>query len=186
MGKRLILFSGGVESTAMLSVSAIDDIALSVYDRGEPDPLFDAAKATEIAKVLNRRHVFGWLDIGVMRPRDAFVYQTYALVSAATLWVSKDPTITEVWYGLKRGDPTPNVVEPYRMCMKAWKAMHPRVPFRAPFINKTERQQWDMIPDRVRPLVRNCLHGNECGTCRKCLKLKTMPGSYWDKEIPNG
>jgi hypothetical protein len=176
---RLILFSGGVESTAMLSRSAPDDIALSIYDRGEPDPTFDVVATIGIAKALERRQVFAHLDVGVMRARDAFVYQTFALTAAASLWVSKDPSITAVWYGLKKGDPTPNVADQYWLCMEGWAAMHPNVLFTAPFLELDEREQWELIPAAVRPLVRNCLTVKDCGTCRKCLKLKALPGSFW-------
>jgi 7-cyano-7-deazaguanine synthase in queuosine biosynthesis len=176
---RLILFSGGVESTAMLARSAPGDIALTIFDAGEPDPTFDRWGVTGIALALERRLAFGRLDIGKARDRRAFVYQTFALTAGASLWVSKDPSITEVWYGLKKGDPTPNVAEQYHRCMDGWAAMHPGVPFRAPLIDLTEAEQWLQIPAKVRSMVRNCLFGTDCGTCRKCVKLKALPGSFW-------
>ena len=187
MGKRLILFTGGIESTAMLANSFVGDIALTLYDRGEPDPLFNMDAARAIAKLLNRRHIVGWMDVGIVRDRSHTVFQLFHLMAGASMFVSKDPSITEVWFGLNSAEPAPMWVVIVRRMIEGWKLLHPDVPFHSPLIAYSAREQWDMIPEHVQPLVRNCLHDTQCGTCRKCLKLKTMPGSLWNpKEEPSG
>ena len=52
--------------------------------------------------------------------------------------------------------------------MEAWKLMHPTIPFLHPLDHLSKRQQWELIPEDVRPLVSSCIYHAMCGQYYKC------------------
>jgi len=178
MTERLILFSGGVESTALLTLYQPGDHVMVVehaHDKtSDPMAPFKILKAMGIENVIKPR-----FDLGVPTNGPA-MYQLHWLLAVAGVFVEKRVRIRQVWYGLHQGEPhEPRTRGEYERLKTMWAAWHPQVSLVSPFIHLTKDWQWDLIPDEVRPLVRNCLTLNDCGTCRKCLELKALPGSFW-------
>lgn len=166
---RLILFSGGVESTALLTMSKPDDVVLTI------DPVFptdlktyDKARAEKIAACFGHRVHYA----GASVPNSAlrFVHQMRAFVSICNLWVAKDQRITEVWCGRNSAEPSSELRPFIEQMMFAWSVLHPLVAFLHPLDHLTKRQQYDLIPQEVRPWVSSCIHHRFCGTCHKCLE----------------
>lgn len=183
MSERLILFSGGVESTAMLTMADPKrDVVLTVRDYGEPDPLFEELAVARICGNLGFSVNFAYMNCGTAREPSTFTYQLFALMAAASMWVSKRPEITEVWHGMHSGGPNANIKEAYYRTIHGWAVLHPKVHFYSPLDHETKAEQWARISDKIRPFVRNCLHGNACGACRKCIDLKALPGSFWSTQ----
>lgn len=177
---RLILFSGGVESTALLTLAKPDDIVLNVVAEGEPKT--SSWRAIEnIARHFDIRVERAYISSGGASEEGRSVYQLYWLTAVASLRVMQKPKITEVWYGLHAGEPhAGSVQEDFIALRKTWEAVHPNVKLMWPLYHLTKEQQWDLIPEEIRYMVRNCYYLNNCGTCKKCLELKSLSGSFWD------
>jgi len=177
---RLILFSGGVESTALLTLAKSDDILLTIEPTFPNDlPSYSAPKIDAIAEYYGLKIRYCKVEIPIEPKPFRFVHQMRIFVSLANLWVAKDWAITEVWCGRNVKEPNDNLRPLIDQMMNAWNVLQPRVPFQHPLDHLSKRQQWDMIPADVKPLVSSCMYHQMCGTCRKCMELvclsETLP-----------
>jgi radical SAM superfamily enzyme YgiQ (UPF0313 family) len=116
------------------------------------------------------------------------------LFSVAHIVVSRNPAFTEVWYGenSNHADETERLREYSAQVLhdQAWKILHPTVKYSSPLEHVTKRQQWNMIPDQVKPMVVTCtqqFHNypvatpptisfegitmRGCGRCGKCCEF---------------
>lgn len=166
---RLILFSGGVESTALLVQAKPGDVLLTILPTYPNDwATFRKNSSEGIAKHHGFDVRYARIDIPIEPLPYTFVHQMRSFVSVANLWVAKDKTITEVWCGRNNKEPG-EVLAPFiEQMMTAWTVLHPEVPFLHPLDHLSKRQQWDMIPAAIRPLVSSCIHHRFCGVCYKC------------------
>lgn len=170
---RLILFSGGVESTLMLQESAPEDFivtVLGVYP--EYAPAYNP-RSREIARYYNRYIEEVVISLPFI-PAVQNVHQLYYFLLVASLWVVKFPEIETVCYGRYKGEPFSHNVETYRSARRWWMALYPEVPLVIPFERHTKKEQWDRIDPQVQPLISSCLYGFRCGQCRKCLEFNKL------------
>lgn len=178
---RLILFSGGVESTALLTIAnRHNDMALFVNDTSHH--LDRTADMNAAANVL-RAMAFPMLSVdlcvwgGNLRRRP-FVQQMWSFMAACSLVLAKHDAFNEIWYGMHRGEPNEVCRHQHYAAVHGFEKAH-GVHVTSPLIRETKEQQWERIPAHVRPLVRNCFTADACGTCKKCAQLKQLPGSFW-------
>lgn len=167
---RLILFSGGVESTLLLCEADPMDTVVTI------EPTYPYGMATyrkdtteKIAQALGFEIKYARVHIPIEPEPYHFVHQIRTFVSVANLWCAKDTRIKEVWLGRSRDD------RPARQNMyDAWSLLHPDVKFHRPFEHLSKREQWDQIPDNIKPLVSSCFFHKNCGVCDKCVEVKKM------------
>lgn len=181
---RLILFSGGVESTALLANAREGDFALTVFDDTPGgDKTARLTWCEEIAETLGVRLETASVSISRRRdyPREGYIHQLWWLFSAVNLWIAHDRSVKTVLYGLENTPLNEMSADALSRVRRALRLLH-GVDIEAPLRYLSKAQQWDMIPAEVRPLVRNCYWRSDCGRCAKCKQLKALPGSFWDKE----
>lgn len=173
---RLILFSGGVESTALLTKASKDDIVMTIRDISPNDHYtYHPNRIEEVARAMNVQIQYTDLKIPIQKTK-GFVYQLWTFVPISIMWISRFPEITEVWYGLNNTEPSTSAKNDFERCVKIWKVAFPQIDLRFPLRHLSKEQQWVMIPKHVRPLISTCLNNNFCGTCRKCVELKKLRG----------
>jgi len=204
MERRLIFFSGGLDSTALLTLSTPDDIIVTIIDTpGNKVNWFhdvDIAKVKKIAKHFNRFIYFNPVHIPVAEiEKGQGVEQTNVMFSIANNWARiKGESLKEVWWGVYDSEMEHNLDNKKlrRDWFKAWEILHPNIKFHNPFGHLHKSDCWKMIPDQVKPLVHVCRaipKGNiETCICNKCNRHRraitpgSYSGSYHRKIIPEG
>lgn len=183
--RRLILFSGGVESTAMLFVRHPDDLLVTIEDTSPQErPTYNKLAVLNIAKSINATVQFCTVQVPIAKNNN-WVYQFRTFFPVAMVWAAKDPSLSEMWIGghCNEMDSLDNPQKKYAELVAAWNILFPQIKIVYPLKAYTKIQQWNLIPDAVKPLVRTCLNNvthhtdANCGTCRKCQELKTLKGS---------
>jgi len=166
------MFSGGVESVALLSLAKKGDRLL----------LIEPWQTGQVAYIKKKIDVI--VDYYNL-PAERFSFtgkvrcpQMILLLSAATARVFDDDSITEVWHGMHSGDITSSNENTFSRMCAAWEILSPNKPLRMPLRHETKMQQWSRIPDILKPYVHTCIHETVCGVCAKC-KERQMAG------IPN-
>jgi 7-cyano-7-deazaguanine synthase in queuosine biosynthesis len=175
---RLILFSGGVESTALLTQSRPGDVLLTIQPTYPNDlATYRQGSAKQIAERYGLQVQYAGASIPIEPHPYRFVHQMRVFVSLANLWVAKDASITEVWCGRNSREPRPSLAPFINQMMDAWDVLQPTVPFLHPLDHLSKREQWELIPRDVRPLVSTCVFHRMCGTCKKCLEWTCLSES---------
>lgn len=160
---RLILFSGGVESTALLTVARPTDIALTLTSP-LAIPHFRIEDAEAIVRHFDLERAFARHEI----PGRQFSHQMLAFVGVCAQYVDRNPGITEVWCGRNSAEPRAGLKPFIDRMMAAWQLLQPDVPFLHPLDHLSKREQWEMIPNEIRHLVGSCEVSRMCGRCPKC------------------
>lgn len=174
--KRLILFSGGVESTAMLTMAdaAVDQVLTVSPTFPAGIRTFNENSVYEITGHYGFKPAFAQISLPVEPMPYNFVHQLHTFFSISHLWCEKDQSITEVWYGLNCTDLKPHNEPVYKKISTAWNFLHPEVKFNFPLSAYSKQEQWDMIDDLVKPLVNTCVTHNNCGMCSKCKEFQEL------------
>lgn len=170
---RVILFSGGVESTALLTMADRDDLLL-VCEVPFKDykPGYNLDTCRKIAKRYGMQLVT--FSCGLQFNRTEWLHQLNWLLMAANLVVKGSKNYTEVWIGLQPKDVEAQYKQSiYGQMFGMWEVLNPEVMLRAPMRHLTKKMQWKLIPDDIKSLVNSCSEGTNCGTCRKCEEFKT-------------
>ena len=199
---RLILFSGGVESTAFLTLARKDDHILTVVDESSDEMMttFRKENVEAILKYFNLKgHYMKVSTEKKFEPKSNSPYEYHqikVILPIASIWVTKHnkqwevesskPEITEIWYGMNQKDIRMSIQRKtkqfYDQYIKSWEILHPNVKFIFPLGNLTKLQQWEMIPFAIRHLVHSCRRVQPgikfCGECFKCLERKELIGRY--------
>jgi 7-cyano-7-deazaguanine synthase in queuosine biosynthesis len=171
---RLILFSGGVESTALLTIAEKQDILLlsdlpfAKYQTG-----YDKSKCEQIADYFGNRIIF--YECCMPDDGEKWQHQIHWLMTAAHLYVNSRDDITEVWHGRSQDENrkmSSQKIDTYARHEEAWRILNPKIKLFKPLEFLSKKQQWNLIPDEVKPLVNSCIYNNECGTCHKCKEFK--------------
>jgi len=179
--RRLILFSGGVESTALLTIADKKDLLLIC---GVPRKNYtyglDYAKCKKIASVYGNEIME--FDFPNQIDGSKWTNQLMWFVFTSYLIVASRDDINEVWWGMHYNESHRNFNHPierkknFERIMTAWYTLHPTIKFWAPLEFETKTQQWQRIPDDVKKYVSWCNTNNDCGVCRKCLEFKKYCG----------
>ena len=173
---RLILFSGGVESVAMLTKASKDDIVMTIRDTSPNHyHTYHPNRIEEVARAMKVQIQYTDIKIPIEKSK-GFVHQLWTFTPIAIMWASRFPEINEIWYGLNNTEPSALAKDDFEKCIKIWKIAFPQINLRFPLRRFSKEQQWSMIPKHIRPLITTCLNNNFCGTCRKCIELKKLRG----------
>ena len=165
---KLILFSGGVESTALLTQASKEDIALVINPVYATDMVtYRKHTMEQIAKAYGLSIVYVNFQLPEFK-NSAFVHQMSTFVSVCNLMVQKNPQITEVWCGRNILEPHKDIQDYIEKNMLAWSILNPNIPFKHPLDHLSKKQQWDLISQNIQPLVSSCIHHTFCGRCYKC------------------
>lgn len=162
---RVILFSGGVESAALLPLVTKGDTLLMIEPFHGPDVVFYVReKALRLAA-----HYGLSVEIASFKlPAGVRPTQMWALSRMASLWVSTFKEFTEVWWGRNRDDIKPSMAAEHDRIEDSWKVAHPDVSLLWPVSHLSKAECWELIPQQLRPLVHSCIHVEPCGECGKC------------------
>ena len=175
---RLILFSGGVESTAMLTLANENDIVTTIRDTSKDMYRTYSEKAVEeITKKLEIP--LHYTDIALpLKHRKDFLYQLLTFIHAAGLWVTRFPEIKEVWYGLDKDGGAGVAKKDFDYCVDFWKRSYPNIELVFPFQYMETKDIWKLIPKDIQKLVINCTHPQkiQCNDCHKCSVLRKLKG----------
>lgn len=166
---RAILFSGGVESTALLTMADKEDVLLLVEPYRGAYVTFLAHKALKVAAYFGNRVEF--LKPPFFDPAGNTFEDFPMLLPLASIWVGTRPGYKNVWFGANSTDwPQPHRRERWERMLAAFNLAHPDCNLQTPLRHLTKLQQWELIPASVRPLVHTCNRQTVCGKCGKCLE----------------
>lgn len=175
---RLIFFSGGVESTALLTLADSYDIVVVVepplgitttYKPESIDSILDYYKLKKHSAVIQLPYLEGI-------PQDA-LKQWKHFMNIADMMCAVYPSVSEVWSGRCLED------NPEREYQPAWPLLQPEVPWNKPLKHLTKKEQWDLLPTEVQQEVSTCIWHRDCGECFKCKEFKEL---VLDKPSPLG
>ena len=179
---KLILFSGGVESTALLTMSKKEDLIL-ICECPREDYVKNDVNWDNCRKIVN---YFGNESIEFKFPTTIkgtkWVHQINWFIFISHLIAESRGDISEVWWGMHHDEShkiKTHTIERRRIlekCMTAWRVLQPKIKFQIPLEFMPKKQQWNLIPEEIKPLVNSCLYGNKCGNCNKCEEVKTLVG----------
>lgn len=178
---KLILFSGGVESTALLTKASPEDIALVIEPTFTTElPTYRRGVVETLAKRFGVKLAYARAQIPDLGGSD-FVHQMTTFISIASIAVTRNSKISEVWCGRNSLEPAEGIRDYIQRNMRAWQLLHPQVPFLHSLDHLTKQEQWNLIPEDVKPLVSSCIHHNFCGSCYKCKEwtwiLENLPSN---------
>lgn len=190
---RLILFSGGVESTALLALKSPEDIVITIEDisPNNKTQTFNRTAIYEISRAMNVPVQFCQYSIPYAHQHiphygdPNWHHQLWTFLPLVSVYLTKNSLINEIWIGTSLDDETAEFRyrKKYPQLIAGWNILYPHVSITLPLSNLTTEQIWYIIPNTIKPLIRNCFNNttNEidknCGICPKCIKLKKLPGS---------
>ena len=193
MERRLIFFSGGMDSVALLSLSKPEDIIVTVVDTpGNAIANWfgdvDKNKTEKIAKYYNRTVYYYPVHIPYVEIEEGHgVHQTNIFFSVANNWARiKGKSLKEVWWGVYASEYNQNLpLKKVRDAwFKSWDILHPDIKFYNPLGHLTKGDVWQMIPDELKGLTSPCRQDpigdwRTCN-CQKCViqRQATKPGAY--------
>lgn len=179
--RRLILFSGGVESTALLTLADKKDLLLTceIPFKGIPGCL-DYTKCRAIASMFGNSLIEFKFPIQIQERQ--WLHQINWFIFACHLVAESRGDISEVWWGMHHDES--HKVKNYSIdrrralekCMTAWSVLQPTIKFSIPLEFESKDKQWQRIPDDVKKYVNWCSFNNDCGKCAKCLEFKKYCG----------
>lgn len=169
---RLILFSGGVESTALLSIAGNADYLLTVVMESEwYAPSIDLDKNKKLAGMSGLNSIRVKMNYPVLEGL-RFVHQVQHFLGVCNVLVQAYG-FTEVWMGLNSTEPPAHSKASYDRAFAAWEKLCPDVPFIVPFGHMTKAEQWRLIPKEMREFVVSCaVHQTLENGCKKCMERK--------------
>lgn len=111
--------------------------------------------------------------------KEYYNYQLWDFFVIATFLITLNKKISEVWYGLKKGEPYFILTEQFNNIVNGWKILHPEVKLVFPLHHKEKYEQWNMIPDKVKQYVTSCnVSQPACGECFKCKEFNNLVLNY--------
>lgn len=193
---KLILFSGGVESTALLNFineDNINDITALTFMCPHRRDTYNSFVIEEIKKHKKFNHTSVITnDFSKMSGMGRYYYrhqlETFAPILYTILKHYRD--IKEVWYGicvedLKKIGKHPPIESMYRRMEGLVESIN--VKWLTPLSIYTKKQQYMMIPEEYRYITQSCMNTQiddsdiyiePCGTCYKCQERIEWMGDY--------
>jgi len=186
---KLLLFSGGVESTAALTtLNPAKDVALVVTHCMNGKPFPSPNNDWELVKKIAYHYKFYHLIkydlnynymIGIDGGGGYGWHQRYGIIGALFTLLPRMPEVTEVMSGFHaeetQGSEWFNVTEKLKI-------FFPHISFTIPHENMTKGELWNIIDDEVKPYIRTCYATPEnspthnpdtCVECQEYVKYCT-------------
>lgn len=173
----LILFSGGIESTALLGLAKPSDQLLTVkapYKNtlsgisNNYQQIADYYKlnvnyyeSTALPALVSYEHQYNWLFV---------IAHLYALVyKPQELWLGYHSQETHQYqsYNIQRR-------YSYEQLHKMWYVLHPSIRINRPLQHLTKREQYQLIPQQLQTLTQSCYYQPRCNHCKKCQELDML------------
>lgn len=180
----VIAFSGGVESTAVMAwaKSRGEKVVAFNFAVSLSEPPYGPIETWLATQRINARQIAEKLGVPLMdidlsmtnmgtlrneKPEYKYSFQRWYISFFLGMMTVYNPQIKDLYYGLNDADTT--AVNPeMRSTMENFMAMMTgESRLRTPLAHMTKAQQWELIPDDVKPLVLTCFN-KVCGTCFKC------------------
>ena len=202
MEKCFVMFSGGIESVALLHWLTESDHEIvaavhSVFEHpacASREVNANIPQITDHYKVPLLIHKQSTYDQNFGEREDGFHSSKHWVLAACQL-ATRYPDVKNFFWGVNSGDHEYGVGGDYHYHPRAWEfflvfehycAMMNERPhgqkLYPPLSGMTKRQQWDLIPDVVKPWAQSCGHPlafdgkSPCGVCYKCGEYKKMRG----------
>lgn len=182
--RRLILFSGGVESTALLTIANSSDIILICdIPRKDFGGGLDWEKCRRIARHFGNETIE--FKFATKIEGKQWMHQINWFIFPCHMIAESRGDISEIWWGIRYNDGInlPERRHIFEKCMCAWKILQPTINFISPLESLSKTKQWQMIPNEVKRYVNWCNTNNNCGVCRKCLEFKKYCGEIPKHEV---
>lgn len=169
---KLILFSGGVESTALLDNATKEDIILCISS------IFPKSLTTynkdNVEKICNHYGLtptYATININYVPSIFTFTHQMTEFITICNLMCHKNTDITEIWCGRNSSEPNNNIKDYINKQMILWNMLQENVEFKHPLDYLSKQEQYELIPKEIRKYVSSCIHHSNCGQCNKCKEL---------------
>lgn len=170
------MFSGGVESTALLTMINPAEDYVGIVN--VVSPIDDKDHDIEMQrKILLHYRCFNvsvfTVDVSLtnnMRVGSSSTqYQPFSFLFAARM-----QGLTEIWWGCHKDD-DPNVGT-WKRYMDAWSIMHPAIEAKAPLEKLSKKEQWAMIDEEVKDYVISCYqhHPEIVDGCKACADRRRI------------
>jgi len=188
----VILFSGGVESTALVQYAL--DSGFFPYCVSYKLSQNQVSHQNKMIEICNRYNVpLQIMDLRMCAPNQfGYTRKTHPWWAiAGSIAAISMPNLAYVWVGANSGlrevnddggDALPMYGEAISTINQSSKMVKGNVITTMPLSRLTKLEQWEMIPDKIKPLVVTCemmskaeeMNQESCGTCKKCVELKAM------------
>lgn len=182
--RRLILFSGGVESTALLTIANSNDILLICdIPRKDFGGGLDWEKCRRIARYFGNETIEFKFPTKIEGKQ--WMHQINWFIFSCHMIAESRGDISEIWWGIRYNDGInlPERRHIFEKCMCAWKILQPTINFISPLESLSKTKQWQMIPNEIKRYVNWCNTNNNCGVCKKCLEFKEYCGEIPKHEV---
>jgi 7-cyano-7-deazaguanine synthase in queuosine biosynthesis len=180
----VVAFSGGVESTAVLTWAKArgEKIVAFNFALSLPEPPYGPIEEWLATQRINARLIAEKLDVPLMEidllmtnlgtvrneaPEYKYSFQRWYISFFLGMLTVYNPQIKNLYYGLNDKDTTAvnpqmrGTMENFMMMMTGDNRL------KTPLSHMTKAEQWAIIPDDVKPLVLTCF-SKVCGKCFKC------------------
>ena len=173
---RLLMFSGGVESTALLGMMNPVNDYVGIIDFHSPidAPDHDLIRQWKILSHYGFQNVCV-CTLKMTRTNNQRLGDTSSQYQPfADLMVARMSNIDQLWWGCHAGDTHDD--EKWTRYRKAFSIIHPHCQVVQPLEKLTKREQWDMIDDEVKPFVVSCYehHPEIVDNCKLCEDRKLI------------
>lgn len=179
-----LAFSGGVESTALMSwIKARGEkfvafnLALAL-----PEPPYGPVEVWLVKQRINARQIaekmgvplieldIQMTNMGTVRPEKPnykYSFQRWYISWYLGMLTVYNPGIKNLYYGLNNEDTSAVNPEMRARIVAMIELMAGEDRLRTPLMHMSKAEQWDLIPKDVQPLVLTC-YNHVCGHCFKC------------------
>lgn len=180
----VLSFSGGVESTALMAhvkASGEKFVALN-FAVSLAEPPYGPVEVWLAKQRINARQIAAAMDVPLLevdfqatnlmtvrpeQPSYKYSFQRFYISWLLGLMTVYNPGIKNLYYGLNSDDSSARIPELRQRLVDMIRVMSDDAELCTPLMDKTKAEQWELIPDHVKPLVLTCYNG-VCGECFKC------------------
>ena len=180
----VIAFSGGVESAALMAwvKERKEKVVAFNFAISLSEPPYGPIEEWLATQRVNAREIAKCFDIPLMeidlsmtnmgtlrneKPEYKYSFQRWYISFFLGMLTTYNPQIKNLYYGLNDEDTTAVNLEMRGTMENFIKMMAGENLLKTPLSHMTKAQQWEIIPDNVKPLVLTC-YNKVCGTCFKC------------------
>lgn len=182
----VIAFSGGVESTAVMAWAKErgEKVVAFNFALSLPEPPYGPIEEWLSTQRVNARKIAKKFDVPLMeidlsmtnlgtirneKPEYRYSFQRWYISFLLGMMTVYNPEIKNLYYGLNNEDTTA-VNSQMRGTMETFMGlMTVDNRLKTPLSHMTKAEQWEIIPDDIKPLVLTC-YNKVCGTCFKCAE----------------
>lgn len=184
----IFLFSGGVESTAMLPLVKKKDLVVTIRD--DTFRYYKNSYSKNLQEILDYYGLVGFTIDYTMKalvqskaPDAPYARQMSSMIPAIMALIDRLESTERIivrdiyhgknlneWHDASVCEFHENPHPQYLRWEAIFNAFYPYKKIISPFVHKTKKEQYESIPEAIRQYVTTC--GVKCGVCKKCLEFK--------------